>query len=366
MTRKLISLAVASAIVGAAASRRAGLRAERRHRGAQGAARSAVGQDRAARESADADEEDGRRDAGHCRQDRRRGRAGEVAALSFAGDLRYRNESFDVQYVERNRERDRIRARLNANFRVNDTITGQCRRSPRAARDPRSGNQTLDGSERAQGLRSRPGVRHLGAECAWKVTAGKQRYPLAAHRRVLLRQRHESGRHRGQLSRRAISSPATFYDWLAERALSFGNVDDRHEHRLDHVRRAGRLSTFRSPTPSKLTRGRHVLRLRRRAGLQPVLRRQLVRQHHDDERGGLQPTLAAGTACLLSDFDIIEVLRGSDRLGGRQAAALLRRLRAEHRGGSESGRGREAGYGVLGAASATAPPPRSRAPGNSA
>src|SRR5689334_18707093 len=45
--------------------------------------------------------------------------------LSFAGDVRYRNESFDVQYVDRNRQRDRIRARVNANFRVNDTITGQ-------------------------------------------------------------------------------------------------------------------------------------------------------------------------------------------------------------------------------------------------
>ena len=41
--------------------------------------------------------------------------------------------SFDVQYVDRNRQRDRIRARLNANFRVNDTITGRSA-SPPAAR----------------------------------------------------------------------------------------------------------------------------------------------------------------------------------------------------------------------------------------
>ena len=52
--------------------------------------------------------------------------AQEKSRLSFAGDLRYRYEGFDVQYVDRNRKRDRIRARLNANFRVNDTITGQC------------------------------------------------------------------------------------------------------------------------------------------------------------------------------------------------------------------------------------------------
>src|SRR3954466_12438432 len=66
------------------------------------------------------------------------------AALSFAGDLRYRNETFDVQYVDKNRQRDRIRARFNANFRVNDTITGQIGLST-GGDDPRSGNQTLDG-----------------------------------------------------------------------------------------------------------------------------------------------------------------------------------------------------------------------------
>jgi len=66
------------------------------------------------------------------------------AGLNFTGDLRYRNESFDVQYVDRNRDRDRIRARLNANFRVNDTITGQLAITTGSS-DPRSGNQTLDG-----------------------------------------------------------------------------------------------------------------------------------------------------------------------------------------------------------------------------
>ena len=64
------------------------------------------------------------------------------AALSFSGDLRYRNETFDVQYVDRDRNRDRIRARFNANFRVNDTISGRIGLST-GDLDPRSGNQTL-------------------------------------------------------------------------------------------------------------------------------------------------------------------------------------------------------------------------------
>src|SRR5881394_829930 len=62
--------------------------------------------------------------------------------ISFAGDLRYRNESFDVQYVDHDRQRDRIRARLNANFRVNDTINGVLAITTGSG-DPRSGNQTL-------------------------------------------------------------------------------------------------------------------------------------------------------------------------------------------------------------------------------
>jgi hypothetical protein len=68
--------------------------------------------------------------------------AQEKSRLSITGDLRYRNESFDVEYVERNRNRDRLRARVNANIRVNDTVTGVLALATGSS-DPRSANQTL-------------------------------------------------------------------------------------------------------------------------------------------------------------------------------------------------------------------------------
>jgi hypothetical protein len=142
--------------------------------------------------------------------------------LSFAGDVRYRNESFDVQYVDRDRQRDRIRARLNANFRVNDTISGQIGFST-GADDPRSGNQSLtDQNSRKQ----------FGLDVAYvtwapnaklRLTAGKQRYAWT---------RTPSLFFDNDINPEGISANFTqgnffaagFYDWLAERALGFGNV----------------------------------------------------------------------------------------------------------------------------------------------
>src|SRR5262245_4957566 len=96
--------------------------------------------------------------------------------VSFAGDIRYRNESFDVQYVERNRNRDRIRARINANVRVNDTITGQIGIST-GSTDPRSGNQSLDGQNSRKDFDLDVAYVTWAPNAKFKLTGGKQRYP---------------------------------------------------------------------------------------------------------------------------------------------------------------------------------------------
>jgi chromosome segregation ATPase len=144
MKRNLISLAVASAIVGSAAfapapafAQSADIEALK----AQLAALSAkIDQLEKAQTQTKKTVDEAQATADHTADVV----AQKSAALSFSGDLRYRNESFDVQYVDRNRDRDRIRARLNALFRVNDTITGQFAITT-GSTDPRSGNQTLDG-----------------------------------------------------------------------------------------------------------------------------------------------------------------------------------------------------------------------------
>lgn len=102
--------------------------------------------------------------------------AQEKSRLSFAGDVRYRNESFDVQYVDRNRQRDRIRARVNANFRVNDTVTGQIGLSTGSA-DPRSGNQSLTDQNSRKDFDLDVAYLTWAPNAQWKFTAGKQRYP---------------------------------------------------------------------------------------------------------------------------------------------------------------------------------------------
>src|SRR5882672_9679184 len=145
-----------------------------------------------------------------------------TARLSFAGDLRYRNESFDVQYVDHDRQRDRIRARLNANFRVNDTITGQFGITT-GSTDPRSGNQTLTDQNARKDFDLDVAYVTWAPNASWKLTAGKQRIPW---------QRTNSLFYDNDVNPEGIAInyaqgnffAATFYDWLAERALSFGNV----------------------------------------------------------------------------------------------------------------------------------------------
>jgi hypothetical protein len=169
------------------------------------------------------------------------------AALSFAGDLRYRNESFDVQYVDRDRNRDRIRARLNANFRVNDTITGQIGVST-GGDDPRSGNQSLDGqnSRKAFGL----DVAYItwAPNAKWKLTAGKQRYSWVRSGALFYDNDVNPegvalGFTQGNLFVNA------YYDWLAERALGFGNVTTGTN--VDSIMFGGQV---RSATPPRRAR----------------------------------------------------------------------------------------------------------------
>ena len=144
------------------------------------------------------------------------------AALAFSGDLRYRNESFDVQYVDRNRDRDRIRARLNANFRVNDTITGQFAITT-GNDDPRSGNQTLDGQNSRKGFGLDLAYVTWAPNAAWKVTAGKQKYGWTRAPSLFY---DNDVNPEGITVNYATGNffAATFYDWLAERALSFANT----------------------------------------------------------------------------------------------------------------------------------------------
>jgi hypothetical protein len=224
------------------------------------------------------------------------------ARLSFTGDLRYRNESFDVQYVDRNRQRDRIRARLNANFRVNDTITGVLAITT-GSTDPRSGNQTLTDQNARKDFDLDVAYVTWAPNAQWKVTGGKQRYPW---------QRTGSLFFDNDVNPEGLSAGYTtgnfyvnaYYDWLAERALSFGNVTNASN--TDSIMFGAQVG-YRIPLSdsTKLNVAATYFDFDGVQGYNPLFGASSF-GNTTTTGAACNRTLVAGTACLLSDYDIVE------------------------------------------------------------
>jgi hypothetical protein len=236
------------------------------------------------------------------------------ARISFAGDLRYRNESFDVQYVDHDRQRDRIRARLNANFRVNDTINGVLAITTGSA-DPRSGNQTLTDQNARKDFDLDLAYVTWAPNAKWKVTAGKQKYPW---------QRTGSFFFDNDVNPEGLSTGFTsgnfyanaYYDWLAERALSFGNVTTGSN--TDSIMFGAQVG-YRIPLSdaTKLNVAATYFDFDGVQSYNPLFGGSAF-GNTTTTGGGCNRTIAAGTACLLSDYDIIEVFADmTTSLGGK-------------------------------------------------
>jgi hypothetical protein len=243
------------------------------------------------------------------------------AALSFAGDLRYRNESFDVQYVDRNRQRDRIRARFNANFRVNDTITGQLGLST-GGDDPRSGNQTLTDTNARKAFGLDVAYVTWAPNASWKLTAGKQRYPW---------QRTGSLFYDNDVNPEGMAIGYTkgnffanaFYDWLAERALSFSNVTaSTNTDSIMFGAQVGYRIPFSDAT--RLTVAATYFDFDGVQGYNPLFGASSFGNTTTTSASVCNRTLAAGTACLLSDYDIAEVFADlTTSVGGKPLRFFL-------------------------------------------
>jgi hypothetical protein len=228
--------------------------------------------------------------------------AQEKSRLSFAGDLRYRNETFDVQYVDRNRNRDRVRARLNATFRANDTVTGVLGISTGGA-DPRSGNQTMTDQNARKDFDLDLAYVTWAPNARWKFTAGKQRYPW---------QRTSAFFYDGDVNPEGIAASyssgnffaSTFYDWLAERALSFSAPTGTNTDSIMYGAQVG----YRFPLSdsTKLTVAGAYFNFEGVQGYNPFFGGSSFGNTTTTSAAVCSRTLAAGTACLLSDFDIIE------------------------------------------------------------
>jgi hypothetical protein len=241
--------------------------------------------------------------------------AQEKSRLSFAGDLRYRNESFDVEYADRNRQRDRIRARVNANFRVNDTITGQLGLST-GSTDPRSGNQTLTDQNARKDFDLDVAYVTWAPNAQWKVTAGKQRYPWQRTGSLFF---DNDVNPEGVAINYATGNffAGTFYDWLAERALSFGNVATGTN--TDSILYGAQVG-YRFPLndATRLTVAGTYFNYDGVQGYNPLFGGSSFGNTTTTNAALCSRTLAAGTACLLSDYDIIEVFADlTTTVGGR-------------------------------------------------
>jgi hypothetical protein len=237
------------------------------------------------------------------------------AALSFAGDLRYRNESFDVQYVDRNRNRDRVRARLNATYRVNDTLTGVLGIATGGA-DPRSSNQTLTDQNSRKDFELDLAYVQWAPTADWRVTAGKQRYSWT---------RTPSLFFDGDINPEGISLNYTkgnffagaFYDWLAERALSFSNVTTGTN--TDSIMFGGQVG-YRIPFSDsvRLTIAGTYFDFDGVQGYNPLFGASSFGNTTVQGATACARAVGATTPCLLSDYDIAEVFADlTATVGGR-------------------------------------------------
>ncbi len=241
--------------------------------------------------------------------------AQEKSRLSFAGDIRYRNESFDVQYVDRNRNRDRVRARLNANYRVNDTITGVIGIAT-GGTDPRSSNQTLTDQNSRKDFELDLAYVTWAPNADTRITAGKQRYAWT---------RSPSLFFDGDVNPEGIAFNyskgnffgAVFYDWLAERALSFSNVTTGTN--TDSVMYGAQLG-YRIPFSDsvRLTVAGTYLNFDGVQGYNPFFGGSSFGNTTTTSAAVCNRTLGAGVACALSDYDIINVFGDlTATVGGR-------------------------------------------------
>jgi hypothetical protein len=228
--------------------------------------------------------------------------AQERSRLSFAGDVRYRNESFDVEYVDRDRQRDRIRARLNASFRVNDTLSGQIGLAT-GADDPRSSNQTMDGQNSRKQFGLDVAYLTWAPNASWRATAGKQRYPW---------QRSGSLFFDGDINPEGIAINYTkgnlfagaFYDWLSERALSFSAPTGTSTDSILYGAQIGYRIPFSDSV--RMTVAATYFNFDGVQGYNPLFGGSAFGNTTTTSAAACNRTLAAGTACLLSDYDILE------------------------------------------------------------
>jgi len=99
-----------------------------------------------------------------------------VGNFTWKGDLRYRNEDIDQEFVE-GRNRDRIRVRAGFVAKINDTLKTELQLATAEGGDPRSSNQTLTGENTRKPINLDLAYVEWQPTADWKFTGGKMKYP---------------------------------------------------------------------------------------------------------------------------------------------------------------------------------------------
>lgn len=99
-----------------------------------------------------------------------------VYNFTFKGDLRYRNETIDQQWLDR-RNRDRVRLRAGFTAKVNDTVTAEMGLATSEGNDPRSSNVTLGRANSRKDIFLDLAFVQWQALPSLKLMAGKMKFP---------------------------------------------------------------------------------------------------------------------------------------------------------------------------------------------
>ena len=95
----------------------------------------------------------------------------------WKGDLRLRNETIDQEATAAERNRNRVRLRVGATARVNDTTRVEVQFASTEGGDARSSNQTFTDANSRKALDLDTAFVEWSPNDQWKVLGGKMRYP---------------------------------------------------------------------------------------------------------------------------------------------------------------------------------------------
>ena len=103
--------------------------------------------------------------------------SGWLARWQWKGDLRVRNETITQEFNPVDRNRNRFRLRAGAMARVNDNTRVEIQFTSTEGADARSANQTFTDANSRKSLDLDLAYVEWAPTDAWKLTAGKMRYP---------------------------------------------------------------------------------------------------------------------------------------------------------------------------------------------